>query len=170
MFARPNAIHSQVAYVTNDIEAAAALLQEQYGAPGFFIFSNVQPGMEQASKERLKIGITRIGGVEFELIEPIGDTAPLFSDVLPKGDGLVLRFHHICSRIEGSIENWKAYSASIDTKVHPIVFSGEMGEDMQFFYTDERKTLGHYVEHIWYSDRMLERVLAATPTYPPAGA
>ena len=165
MFARPNASHSQIAYVTNDIEAAAALLQAQFGAPGFFIFSNVQPGMETAGGAALKIGLTRVGGVEIELIEPIGDSAPLFSDVLPGGDALVLRFHHICSRVDGPVENWDAYVASIDTDAHPVVFSGEMGEDMRFFYTDERAILGHYVEHIWYSPKLLEQVMAATPTY-----
>lgn len=178
MFARPNASHSQVAYVTNDLEAATALLQEQYGAPGFFTFTNTEPGMEQIGQMQLKIGLARVGGVEIEVIEPIGDTAPLFSDVLKAGagaegragdsdgNGLVIRFHHICSRVDGPIENWEAYSASIDTVAHPIVYGGQMGEDMRFFYTDERANVGHYVEHIWLSPRMLERMMAATPTFP----
>jgi len=166
MFARPNASHSQVAYVTNDIEAAAAMMEAQFGAPGFFIFSNVQPGMEQAGGAELRIGLTRVGGIEIELIEPLGGTAPLFSDVLPDGDGLVVRFHHVCSRIAGPIANWDAHMASIDTDLHPIVFSGALGEDMRFAYTDERATLGHHVEHVWYSPAMLAQILAATPTYP----
>ena len=166
MFARPNASHSQIAYVTNDIDAAAAVLQAQFGGPGFFIFSNEQPGMETPGGAALKIGLARVGGVEIEIIEPIGDTAPLFRNALPDGDDLVLRFHHICSRVEGPIANWEAYAASIDTAAHPIVFEGRMGEDMRFFYTDERPTLGHYVEHIWYSPALLAKVLAATPTFP----
>jgi hypothetical protein len=166
MFARPNSSHSQVAYVTNDIEAAAALLERQFDAPGFFIFSNVQPGMEQSGGAQLRIGLARVGGVEIELIEPIGDTAPLFSDVLTGGEGLKLRFHHICARIDGPIGNWEAHAASIDTDAHPIVYSGELGDDLRFFYTDERTTLGHYLEHVWMSPALLAQVAAATPTYP----
>lgn len=167
MFARPNAFHSQIAYVTNDIEAAAAMLEERFGAPGFFIFSNVQPGLEQADGAQLKIGLSRIGGIEVELIEPIGDTAPLFSEVLSGGGGLELRFHHICSRIEGPIENWHAHEASIDTDAHPIVFSGAMGDELRYFYTDERRTLGHYVEHVWMSPDLLAQMRGIVPAYPP---
>lgn len=170
MFARPNANHSQVAYVTNDIAAAAALIEAQFGAPGFFIFSNDQPGMDEMGGARLKIGLTRIGGVEIELIEPIGDTAPLFSDVLPPGDGLMLRFHHICSRVDGPIENWEAYASSIDTDAHPVVFAGALGDDLRFFYTDERATLGHYLEHVWMAPALLAQMMSATPTFPQAVA
>lgn len=169
MFARPNAQHSQVAYVTNDIEAAARAFADEYGTPGFFIFSNVQPGMEIVGAPQLKIGLARVGGVEIELIEPIGDTAPLFKDILPETGDLVIRFHHVAIRIDGSIDDWNAHSASIDKVAHPIAFEGEMGEDLRFFYTDERKTLGHYVEHVWMSPTLLAQVTGATPTYPPPG-
>lgn len=165
MFARPNLSHSQLAYVTNDIAAAAALLEREFGVPGFFIFSNVQPGMEQMGGTQLKIGLARVGGVEIELIEPIGDTAPLFSDVLAGGERLELRFHHSCARIDGPIENWEAHAASIDTEAHPIIYRGELGEDLRFFYTDERATLGHYLEHVWMSSGLLAQVAAATPTF-----
>jgi hypothetical protein len=167
MFARPNTQHSQIAYVTNDIEAAARLFAEQYDTPGFFIFSNIQPGMEQLGSPELRIGLARVGGVEIELIEPIGDTAPLFRDILPPTDDLVIRFHHVAIRVEGSLADWEAHVASIDTDAHPIAYGGGMGDDMRFFYTDERGTLGHYVEHIWMSAPLLAQVAGATPTYPP---
>lgn len=168
MFARPNSQHSQVAYVTNDIEAAARTFQEVYGAPGFHHFSNVIPGMEIGGGPQLKIALARVGGVEIELIEPIGDTAPLFSEVLPDGPELAIRFHHIAIRIDGEKDNWEAHSASIDKDKHRIVFEGAMGEDLSFFYTDERATLGHYVEHVWMSPRLYAQLTAATPAYPAA--
>ncbi len=170
MFARPNLFHSQIAYVTNDIDRATAMLEHDYGAPGFFIFSNVQPGMAPFGGAELKIGLSRIGGIEIELIEPIGDTAPLFSDAMTgEGEGdLELRFHHVCARIDGTLADWEAHRASIDPAAHPIVLEGGLGDEMRFFYTDERGTLGHYVEHVWMSPAMLAQVLAATPTYPAA--
>jgi hypothetical protein len=168
MFARPNSRQSQVAYVTNDIEAAARTFQEVYGAPGFYHFSNVQPGVTIGDGPQLKIALARVGGVEIELIEPIGDTAPMFRDVLPDSPGLSICFHHVAIRIDGTIENWDAHLASIDQTRHAIAFEGQLGEDLRFVYTDERATLGHYVEHVWMSPGLYEQVTAITPTYPAA--
>jgi len=166
MFARLNSQHSQVAYVTNDREAAARLFEDEYGVPGFFHFSNIDNGLEIGNGPQLKIALARVGGVEIELIEPIGDTAPLFKDVLPGGPGLAIRFHHVAIRIDGPKENWEAHLASIDFARHPIVFEGELGEDLRFLYTDERAALGHYVEHVWMSPRLFAEMTAAIPAYP----
>ena len=46
MFARPHAHHHQIAYVTNDLDGAIALVQRDYGAPGFFVFTNAGVGPE----------------------------------------------------------------------------------------------------------------------------
>lgn len=169
MFARPNAQHSQVAYVTNDIEAAAAVFQEEYGAPGFYQFTNAGT-VSDGDGPQIKIALVRIGGIEIELIEPIGDTAPLFSGVLPDGPGLAIRFHHVAIRIDGPVANWDAHVASIDFAKHPIVFEGALGDQLRFLYTDERDTLGHYVEHVWLAPDLYATMLAATPTYPSAPA
>ena len=169
MFARPNAQHSQVAYVTNDIAAAARIFEETYGAPGFFHFSNVQPGATIGDGPQLKIALARVGGVEIELIEPIGGGAHIFRDVLPDGPDLAIRFHHVAIRIDGPLENWDAHVASIDFGRHLVVFEGRLADDLRFFYTDERAALGHYVEHVWMSPVLYAQVTAATPTYPPAG-
>jgi hypothetical protein len=169
MFARPNARHSQVAYVTNNIEAAARSLEERFGGPGFYHFSNVGPEGQIGDGPQLKIALAQVGGVEIELIEPLGDTAPLFKDVLPGGQELVIRFHHVALRIDGPIENWHAHVASIDRTKHPVVFEGSLGDDLRFFYTDERSAIGHYVEHVWLSAPLLEQMAAATPAYPPQG-
>lgn len=168
MFARPNAQHSQIAYVTNDIMAAAALLQERYGGPGFHHMSNIGVGMDSEDGPQLKIALARVNGVEVELIEPIGDTAPLFRDVLPDTTELAIRFHHVAIRIDGPESNWQAHVASLDLDRHPIVFQGSMGEHLRFFYTDEREALGHYVEHVWMSEALYARMTAETPTYPGA--
>jgi len=166
MFARPNAQHSQVAYVTNDIDAAVRTFEERFGALGFYQFSNVGPDGQIGNGPQLKIALSRIGGIEIELIEPIGDTAPLFKDVLPEGPELAIRFHHVAIRIVGPIENWEAHAASIDRSKHPVVFEGSLGDDLRFFYTDERDAIGHYVEHVWMSPALFGQVSAATPTYP----
>jgi hypothetical protein len=166
MFARPNANHFQVAYVTNDIEQAIRTFAGDYDFPGFYLFSNVGLDTGNAGGPELKIAIAYVNGVEIELIEPLGDTAPLYKDVLSNDAGLQIRFHHTAIRIEGSINNWETHRASIDTTKHPIVYQGGLGDDLRFVYTDERARLGHYVEHIWMSPAMLARMEAVRPRYP----
>jgi len=167
MFARPNSQHSQVAYVTNDLVAAMAALKAAYDTPGFFEMSNIQPGEDPAGKPVLKIALAVVGGVEIELIEPVGDTAPLFKDFLPDDDGLAIRFHHVATRIEGPLANWDAHVVSLDLTRHPVVFEGAIGDMLRYIYTDERATLGHYVEHVWMSSDLLSQLRALTPSYPP---
>jgi hypothetical protein len=167
MFARPNSQHSQIAYVTNDLDAAMAVFRDAYDTPAFFEMSNIQPGEDPAGREVLKIALAVVGGVEIELIEPVGDTAPLFKDVLPDGDGLAIRFHHVATRIDGALANWDAHIASLDLNKHPVVFEGAMGDMLRYIYTDERATLGHYVEHVWMSPDLLSQMRAVVPSYPP---
>ena len=81
--------------------------------------------------------------------------------------GLAIRFHHVAIRIDGPVANWDAHVASIDFGKHPIVFEGALRDQLRFFYTDERTTLGHYVEHVWLAPELYANMLAATPTYPP---
>jgi hypothetical protein len=166
VFAVPKARHSQIAYVTNDLDAAAALFERDYGAPGFYKFDNAQ--VAQPGDPQLRIGLARVGGVEIELIEPVGATAPMFSRPLPEDRSeFAIRFHHVAIRIEGSLDDWERHRAAIDTRLHPIAFQGALGDLLRFFYTDERTVLGHYVEHVWMSPELLEQLRVAVPTYPP---
>jgi hypothetical protein len=167
MFARPNSQHCQVAYVTNDLDAAMAALKAAYDTPGFFELSNIQPGEDPTGKPVLKIALAIVGGVEIELIEPVGDTAPLYKDFLPGGDALAIRFHHVATRIEGPIANWHAHVASLDLDRHPVVFEGEIGDMLRYIYTDERAIVGHYVEHVWMSPDLLSQMRVMVPSYPP---
>lgn len=164
MFAREAARHHQLAYVTNDLDRAIALFKADYGAPGFFVFSNAGTGAPDGPQ--LKIALAQVGGVEIELIEPIGDTAPLFADSLARGSALEIRFHHTAIRIDGPIASWERHVASIDRVKHPVVFEGALGDQLRFLYTDERQRIGHYVEHVWMSPALLMQMRAAVPRFP----
>ena len=168
MLGLPNARHSQIAYVPNDLDAAPALFEREYATPGFYKFDTMQSGVAKPGDPQLRIALARVGGVEIELIEPLGSTAPLFSELLPRDrTDLAIRFHHVAIRIEGSLEDWERHRAAIDTTRHPIAYQGALGDLLRFFYTDERGSLGHYVEHVWMSPELLQQLSAAVPTYPP---
>jgi hypothetical protein len=169
MFARENAQHHQIAYVTNDLDRAIALFKSEYAMPGFFVFNNVDTGAAKPGDAELRIALAHVNGVEIELIEPVGDTAPLFKAPLKAGPELEIRFHHVAIRINGPIENWDVHAASIDTVEHPIVYQGALGDDLRYFYTDERSRLGHYVEHVWMSPTVLEQIAAVRPKFPMGG-
>ena len=48
MFPRPNARHSQIAYVTNDLERALAVWRDEFDVPAFHVFTNDMPGLESS--------------------------------------------------------------------------------------------------------------------------
>lgn len=163
MFVRANSQHSQLGYVTNDLDQAMAALKKAYGVPSFFEMTNVRPGHDAANMPVLKIALAVVGGVEIELIEPVGATAPVFSDALPPGKDLAIVFHHVATRIDGPLANWEAHVASLDFARHPAAFQGEMGDMLRYIYTDERRTLGHYVEHVWMSPELLSQMRGLVP-------
>jgi Glyoxalase/Bleomycin resistance protein/Dioxygenase superfamily len=166
VFPRPNATHSQVAYVTNDLDRALALFRDDYDVPSFYVFTNDAPGMIQSDGAKLKIALALVGGVEIELIEPQGETAPLFSAPLPMDGRFGIRFHHVAFRIAGGIADFEAHMASIDPEKHPVVWHGRLGEVLRYAYTDERATLGHYVEHVWMHPDLRAQIAGAIPVYP----
>ena len=165
MFSRPSAIYSQTAYVTNDMQQALAVFRDHYDVTSFYVFANDAPGMVQSDGAQLKIALAVVGGVEIELIEPQGHTAPMFSAPLPSDGSFAIRFHHIAYRIEGYLSDFEAHMASIDPEKHPVIWSGSMGDVMRFAYTDERAVLGHYVEHVWMHADLRAQIAGAIPVY-----
>jgi hypothetical protein len=165
MFVRPRAIYSQTAYVTNDMDQALAVFRDHYDVPSFYVFANDAPGMVQSDGAQLKIALAIVGGVEIELIEPQGDTAPLFSVLLPDDGSFAIRFHHVAYRVEGDLSDFDAHMGSIDPEKHPVIWSGSLGDIMRFAYTDERALLGHYVEHVWMHADLRAQIAGAIPVY-----
>jgi hypothetical protein len=167
MFSRPNARHSQNAYVTNDLDRALAIWRDSYGVPEFLIFENNTPGLVSSPEYRMKIALANVGGLEIELIEPFVGQAPMHSEVLPQDSSFAMRFHHAALRVEGRLGEFEEYIASLDTAASPVVWSGGLGDVMRYVYTDERTTLGHYLEHVWFDPAMYEQMSSAIPVYPP---
>jgi Glyoxalase/Bleomycin resistance protein/Dioxygenase superfamily len=165
VFPRPNARHSQNAYVTTDMDQALAVWRDSFDVPSFYVFTNDAPGMECSHPYQLKIALANVGGVEIELIEPLDGNA-MYSAALPKDGSFAIRFHHICMRIDGPLANFEAHMASFDPATHPMAYRGGMADLMRFAYTDERATLGHYVEHVWFDADFYGQMSSAIPVYP----
>jgi Glyoxalase/Bleomycin resistance protein/Dioxygenase superfamily len=165
MFPRPNARHSQIAYVTTDMDQALSVWRDEFDVPEFYVFTNDTPSLEASHPYRLKIALANVGGTEIELIEPLDGNA-MYSDPLPKDGNFAIRLHHMCMRIEGPLADFEAHMASLDPVRHRVVYSGAMADVMRFAYTDEQVTLGHYIEHVWFDADFYAQMSAAIPIYP----
>ena len=166
MFPRPDARHSQIAYVTNDLDRALAVWRDEFNVPAFHIFTNDMPGLQSSHPFQLRIALANVWGTEIELIEPLNGTAPLHAEPLPADGTFAMRFHHVAMRIEGALADYDAHMASFDAVTHPVVWSGGLADLMRYAYTDERATLGHYVEHVWFDDDFYGQLAAAIPVHP----
>jgi len=166
MLASPNAHHHQIAYVTNDMDKALEVFARDYNVTSSFTLSDGR-GPALPGGLRMRIALANVNGVELELIQPMPDSPKnLYSDVLPEDGHFVLVFHHICSRIDGPMENWDRHRASLDETVHPIAFEGALGDVLRFVYTDERDRLGHYLEHVWMAPEILDQMAKNVPNHP----
>ena len=166
MFPRNHARHSQIAYVTNDLDRALAVWRDEFDVPAFHVFTNDMPGLESSHPFQLKIALANVGGTEIELIEPLHGTAPLHAEPLPADGSFAMCFHHVAMRIEGTLADFEAHMASLDPVNHRVVWTGGFADMMRYAYTDERRTLGHYIEHVWFDAAFYEQLAAAIPVYP----
>ncbi len=165
MLASPNARHHQIAYVTNDMERALDLFAQDFGVSRFYaLVTGDEP--VPAGGIRMKAALANVNGTEIELIQPLGEDGNLFSNALPKDRKFALVLHHVCIRITGGIENWERHRAAIDEAKHPIAMESAYGDFLRILYTDERASLGHYIEHIWMSSFVFEEMAKRVPSFP----
>jgi hypothetical protein len=157
----------QVAWVTPDIERSMAMFGETYRVPDWFLMEADFPAeaFGESGAMKLKIALANVDAIQLELIQPIGGGIDrIYREVLPADGSFANVFHHVCVKILGPLENWEAYLATLGGE-RPIVYTGEIGENARFCYTDERATVGMYVEHVWFSPEQEAQMAEAVPTY-----
>lgn len=161
----------QIAWVTNDMERSVALFRDLYGVPSFFVSDqefNARVGGERGVM-KMRMGLANVDGVELELIQPVGGIDAIYRDVLPKDGTYANVFHHICVKVNGTLEDWDRHLGSLHA-ARKQYYEGFFGDAVRFVYTDERPFLGHYVEHVWYSPETWAYMVESVPrfkTTPP---
>jgi hypothetical protein len=140
--------HFQNAYVTRDIEKWVAyfeknakidLLLRHEGTTALLVKG-------EPATQTCKLAFVWVGGMQYELIQPVDGRTEIYSDALPADDGLA--FHHICTRIL----DWDEFRARVDQQDLPIVLERSDGPGLKFLYLDARETLGHYLEYVSMPD------------------
>ncbi len=129
---------AQVAFVTRDIERAKVRWAALLGVdpPSTIVTS---PGSASRmtshgipSDATCKLAFFDLGGVQLELIEPIGEGSSTWHEGLQEGEG----FHHIAFWTDNMAETFH----TLGEHGAPMVQRGDMG-DGQFAYFDGRGAL-----------------------------
>jgi hypothetical protein len=157
----------QVAWVTPDLERSLEMFREIYRVPEFLVLDADFPAVVfgETGPMKLRLALANVDAIQLELIQPIGlGVNRLYRDVLPADGSFANVFHHVCVKVGGPVEDWEPYVASLGAE-RPVAFSGDLGDHARVCYTDERATIGMYVEHVWFSPEQEAQMASAIPTY-----
>lgn len=171
--ATPRLSPYQTAWVTTDLDHSVDLFRTSYGIDSFFVFeSNLESSVfGKVGPMALRIALANIDNVQLEIIQSLGDGSGvehIYSDFLPKDGGFAQRLHHICVKIDGTLDDWDRYVAALPAD-RPICYTAHLTHDTRFCYTDDRSLLGHYVEHVWFGEESAARMAANIPQFYSKG-
>lgn len=157
----------QVAWVTPSLERSMEQFKELYRIPKFMAIDLEFPAEVFGEKGQMgmRVALANVDNMQIELIEPVsGNIASFYRDPLPKDGSHANVFHHVCVKVKGTLADWDAYVAQLEPE-QKIVYIGSSGPENRFIYTDQRSSLGIYLEHIWQSPETEARLAANVPTY-----
>ncbi len=137
--------HFQVAWATNDIERARALLRDRYGIPGYRQLKGELP-----SGGHIHIELAWVGTTMYELVTASGPGSDVFMQDLPEGDDFAMRFHHL-GFVVGDRAGWEELQRWISEGDFPvrsanhtegfmrtcIIEAPELGHCLEFFLLEE---------------------------------
>ena len=145
--------HYQNGYICDDIDAAIAVFKTRGLDKDPYVIEVEQEVNTPSGpkKQQMKISMFWIGGVQYELIQPILDEVEVYANA--PANGGPMRFHHTCQRVD----DWDSFRARVDEQDLPVVMERDLGPDkLRFIYLDGRKAFGHYLEYTQMSDAMWE--------------
>jgi hypothetical protein len=144
----------QMAYVTNDIDAAIERFAQTAGVSRFLSlrdFCNIDAyGHESLSH----IALANVGDHQIELIQPLNRDFGFYSDPLPDLDGangLALHFHHVGMPVE-TREDFDRLFAQHEARGLKIPSHGAFNDLLWFMYVDTQAQLGHHLEYVYFTE------------------
>lgn|GEM_PF-248876 len=157
----------QIAWVTPDIDRSLTQFQEMYRVQDFYTtdLDFTAEVFGESGQMKLKMALANVDNIQLELIQPTGGGIDrIYRDLLPSDGSHANVLHHVCIKIEGTLADWDDHVSQLGTS-RPVVYVGSAEPDFRFLYTDDRATLGIYVEHLWRSPSLDAAMAAAVPTY-----
>lgn len=157
--------HFQNAYVTYDLKVAMDMFRLRFGVNDFLAFDTTlqikTPDGEGPASVR--IALATVGATQIEIIQPCEGLVDVYRP--PSDNRLQVWFHHIAVRIPGDASRWDAAIAELAARHEVIALNGQQ-DGVRFVYSDQRASLGHYLEYIWMEEAKWNESIAAIPCVP----
>lgn len=157
----------QTAWITPDLDRSIEQFRTIYGVPEFLVMEQRFPAtvFGEAGEMHIRLALANVDHMQLELIQPLGGGVDrIYRDVLPVDGSHANVFHHLCVKVHGTLDDWRAHLERLGPD-RPVAYSGDVGPDARFVYTDDRALLGHFVEHVWFGPETEARMTAAVPTF-----
>ena len=138
----------QIAYVTNDLERAVSLFQEEQGVAEIATFEDFTLVTPDGGNAVINVGLAYVGDVQLEIIEPVEGAVDLYRSWLP--EGFAVRHHHFCSLLD-SVDELQQVRADYVARGYTIALDASLGGS-QIFYADTTALLDHYQEYAWVDE------------------
>jgi hypothetical protein len=152
----------QMAYITNDFDAALRLFADRHGVSKFLELRDYTMETMPRQDAKVDIGLAWAGGVQIEVIRPISGADQTYRAILSGGPAFEMRFHHEAQKLP-SLDALEAARAEAKARGFPIVVDGKDAAGVTYFYADCRATIGHHIEYIYYPEAIWTQVDAAIP-------
>lgn len=156
----------QVSYVTRNRDEAVAFASAKLGIDSFHLFEGASPVISggESQELRLRAAVANVGTHQFEILEPVAGPTWIYTDGRDLSAEL-LQLHHVGLAVMGPYSKWLDTIARLEADGDEIVQIATVapGHEPQalFAYVDNRKTLGHFTEYLWWSPR-----LDGLPSFP----
>jgi hypothetical protein len=156
----------QLSYVTRNRDLALEFAADKLGIENFYAFEAQTPVLSRGEIQvlDLKVAVANIGTHQVEIIEPVAGPTWIYTE----GKDLasqILTFHHVGLAVMGPFSAWQETIGKLREDGDEIVqiCEPQPGDEPMacFAYVDNRRTLGHHTEYLWWSAAM-----NGTPTLP----
>ncbi|RSU74846.1 hypothetical protein BRX37_12045 [Sphingomonas sp. S-NIH.Pt3_0716] len=134
--------HFQIAYATNDIDRAQAILADRYGIGAFRRLEG-----PLAAGGQIRVELAWVGPVMYELLTASGPGSAIYMDRLAPGDVFQMRHHHLGYLIHDAAQ-WQALLARAQADGLPVPHVSHNPGFMDSCFVDAPE-LGHYLEYIF---------------------
>jgi hypothetical protein len=134
--------HFQMAWATNDITRAQALMREHYGVMHWTRFGGPTP-----QGGSIHVELAWVGTIMYELLTAEGPGSAIYMDRLPTGDGFHMLHHHL-GYIVDTAAGWDALLAEVEAKGHHMPHYSAESPFAKSCFVDAPE-LGHYLEYIF---------------------
>lgn len=139
----------QLAYVTDDIDAATRIAAATMGIGTFQI--NRDMAIETGGGTAMAhFALAFLGNTQIEIIQPAGGADAVYREGVRAKCG-ALNFHHVGALITDEAR-WREVEAEVAESSASVPVRGAFGDLMHYLYVDRRDTLGHYLEYMWRTE------------------